>query len=116
MLARVRCDAVRALRRSPFLLLLALVLSLSACGGRARSPSSAPDDSVVINVAFPIEEMDLPNGLHVVLHQERSAPFALVHVRYNVGSKDDPRGRSGFAHLFEHLMFKGSKNTGTKDH
>jgi zinc protease len=96
----------------------AFVIVLAGCGGGdgAKAPSQAADDSVVINVDFPTEEMDLPNGLHVVLHHEPAAPSALVHVHYSVGSKDDPRGRSGSAHLYEHLMFKGSKNTGKKDY
>ncbi len=55
-------------------------------------------------------EYDLPNGLHVVLHQNNSAPVVAVSVMYHVGSKDDPAGRSGFAHFFEHLLFEGSEN------
>jgi zinc protease len=95
------------------------LLALAGCGGApGAEPRSAPvpDGALTINIALPIEELDLPNGLHVVLHQERSHPVALVFVRYNVGSKDDPRDRSGFAHLYEHLMFRGSRNTGTKDY
>jgi predicted Zn-dependent peptidase len=93
---------------------IALVV-LGGCGPRERS-AAAPDGTLVVNIALPIEELDLPNGLHVVLHPERGASLALVHVRYHVGSKDDPEGRSGFAHLFEHLMFRGSRNTGAKDY
>jgi zinc protease len=96
--------------------LLALGLVGSGCtaarGGRARGPEGA----VQLKIALPVEELDLPNGLHVVLHQERSASRALVHLRYHVGSKDDPAGRAGLAHLYEHLMFRGSRNTGTKDY
>lgn len=55
-------------------------------------------------------EYDLPNGLHVVLHQNNTAPVVAVSVMYHVGSKDDPAGRSGFAHFFEHLLFEGSEN------
>jgi zinc protease len=57
-----------------------------------------------------IKQRILPNGLHVVSLQDNSSPTISVHVWYNVGSKDDPQGRSGFAHLFEHLMFKSTKN------
>lgn len=57
-------------------------------------------------------EYDLPNGLHVVLHQDNSAPVVAVSVMYHVGSKDDSPGRSGFAHFFEHLLFEGSENIG----
>ncbi|CAN5207782.1 hypothetical protein BH10ACI1_BH10ACI1_26990 [soil metagenome] len=57
-----------------------------------------------------IKQRTLPNGLKVVSVQETSSPTVAIHVWYNVGSKDDPQGRSGFAHLFEHLMFKSTKN------
>jgi zinc protease len=52
----------------------------------------------------------LPNGLEVYTVQDRSAPTVAIHVWYKVGSKNDPEGRSGFAHLFEHMMFKSTKN------
>ena len=55
-----------------------------------------------------VETYTLPNGLTVTLHQDHKAPLVAVHVTYNVGSKDDPPGRTGLAHLFEHLMFEGS--------
>ena len=57
-------------------------------------------------------EYNLPNGMHVVLHQDNSAPVVAVSVMYHVGSKDDSPGRSGFAHFFEHLLFEGSENIG----
>ena len=57
-------------------------------------------------------EYNLPNGLHVVLHQDNTAPVVAVSVMYHVGSKDDSPGRSGFAHFFEHLLFEGSDNIG----
>src|SRR6185312_5178125 len=55
-------------------------------------------------------EYDLPNGLHVVLHQDKKAPVAVVSVMYHVGSKNEAEGRTGFAHFFEHLLFEGSDN------
>lgn len=55
-------------------------------------------------------EFDLKNGLHVVLHQEKSAPVVAVSVMYHVGSKDEIPNRTGFAHFFEHLLFEGSDN------
>jgi zinc protease len=57
-----------------------------------------------------IKERTLPNGLRIVSVQDNNSPTVAIHVWYNVGSKDDPDGRSGFAHLFEHLMFKSAKN------
>ena len=60
------------------------------------------------NISF--EEFDLDNGLHVILHQDNSTPIVTVAVLYHVGSKNEPEGRTGFAHFFEHLMFEGSNN------
>jgi len=57
-----------------------------------------------------IKQRTLPNGLRVVSLQDNSSPTVAIHVWYNVGSKDDPQGRSGFAHMFEHMMFKSTKN------
>jgi predicted Zn-dependent peptidase len=61
-------------------------------------------------VDIPYEAFTLPNGLRVIVHTDRKAPIVAVNVWYHVGSKDEPAGRSGFAHLFEHLMFNGSEN------
>jgi zinc protease len=57
-----------------------------------------------------IKERTLANGLKVVSVQDKTSPTVSIHVWYNVGSKDDPQGRSGFAHMFEHMMFKSTKN------
>ncbi len=57
-----------------------------------------------------IKQRTLPNGLRVVSLLDNSSPTVSIHVWYNVGSKDDPQGRSGFAHMFEHMMFKSTKN------
>jgi predicted Zn-dependent peptidase len=62
------------------------------------------------------ERIKLANGLTVVLHQDRSTPIAHVQLWYHVGSKDERPGRTGFAHLFEHMMFKGSKNVEPEQH
>jgi zinc protease len=61
-------------------------------------------------VSIPFDRYVLPNGLTVILHVDRSSPQVAVNIHYHVGSKDEPPGRTGFAHLFEHLMFMGSKN------
>ena len=55
-------------------------------------------------------EYDLDNGLHVILHQDNTAPVITTAVSYHVGSKDEEEGRTGFAHFFEHLLFEGTKN------
>ncbi|MGH9945543.1 MAG: M16 family metallopeptidase, partial [Pyrinomonadaceae bacterium] len=56
------------------------------------------------------KERALPNGMRVLSAQDKSSPTVAIQVWYKVGSKDDPEGRSGFAHLFEHIMFKSTKN------
>src|SRR3712207_3789326 len=86
-------------RTAVFLLLCALSAAGAASAlGQTRVPP--------INV----KERTLQNGLVVITAQERSNPTVAIQVWYKVGSKDDPAGRSGFAHLFEHLMFKSTKN------
>lgn len=66
------------------------------------------------NTAFqvPVEYYKLPNGLKVVLSQDHTSPTVVVGVYYNIGFRIEPKGRTGFAHLFEHLMFQGSENLG----
>ncbi|MCG9791533.1 M16 family metallopeptidase [Flavobacterium algicola] len=59
-------------------------------------------------IAF--EEYDLDNGMHVILHQDNSAPVVVTSVMYHVGSKDENPNKTGFAHFFEHLLFEGTKN------
>jgi zinc protease len=61
-------------------------------------------------IAIPYEQFTLSNGLRVVVHEDRKAPLVAVSIWYHVGSKDEPEGRTGFAHLFEHLMFNGTEN------
>ena len=97
-------SAIAAFR--PALLAVALA---TAVGGLAFAPApvqAAPQAAV--DIAF--EEFTLPNGLRVIVHTDRKAPIVAVNIWYHVGSKDEPAGRSGFAHLFEHLMFNGSEN------
>ena len=89
----------------PAALALALATALSA--GAYAPPAMAADAPVV---DIPYQTFTLPNGLRVVVHTDRKAPIVAVNVWYHVGSKDEPAGRSGFAHLFEHLMFNGSEN------
>src|SRR5688572_6803121 len=55
-------------------------------------------------------EYDLPNGIHVILHEEHATPIVAVSVLYHVGSKNEKTDRTGFAHFFEHLLFEGSEN------
>ncbi|HEY0994701.1 MAG TPA: pitrilysin family protein [Gemmatimonadaceae bacterium] len=59
---------------------------------------------------IPFDQFTLPNGLQVILHEDRSVPLVAVNTWYHVGSGDEKPGRTGFAHLFEHIMFMGSQN------
>jgi zinc protease len=61
-------------------------------------------------IKLPYEQFTLDNGLRVVVHEDRKAPLVAVSIWYHVGSKDEPEGRTGFAHLFEHLMFNGTEH------
>lgn len=74
----------------------------------AAAPSSA--DPIRTKVRIPYKCFELPNGLRVIVQTDRSAPVVAVSVWYNVGSKQEPLGKTGYAHLFEHLMFTGSEN------
>jgi zinc protease len=62
------------------------------------------------DVQIPYTRHVLANGLTLIVHEDRKAPIVAVNIWYHVGSKNEPQGRSGFAHLFEHLMFNGSEN------
>lgn len=83
---------------------LAIALTLLA----AQPPPATP------KVEIPFETYTLDNGLHVVLSEDHSVPFVQVNIWYGVGSKDEVKGRTGFAHLFEHLMFEGSAHNDQK--
>ncbi|HYP15225.1 MAG TPA: pitrilysin family protein [Bryobacteraceae bacterium] len=85
--------------RSSSALLMAVVLTLG---------SAFSQDLSQINIPF--EKIVLPNGLTVLVHEDRKTPIVAVNVWYHVGSKNELKGRTGFAHLFEHLMFNGSEN------
>ncbi|MEO1222120.1 MAG: insulinase family protein, partial [Pseudomonadota bacterium] len=76
----------------------------------AATETSNSLQELVAQVQVPFEKFELENGLTVVVHEDRKAPIVGVAVWYNVGSKDEPQGLTGFAHLFEHLMFNGSEN------
>jgi predicted Zn-dependent peptidase len=77
---------------------------------QAQQAEPAPLSALVAEVDIPYETFTLPNGLTTIVHTDRKAPIVGVTIYYRVGSKSEPRGRTGFAHLFEHLMFGGSEN------
>jgi zinc protease len=90
-----------------FLVNLCLLALLNVSQVQAQTPR---------NVRVDFKETTLKNGLRVITVEDHSAPVIAVAVNYNVGSRDERRGRTGFAHLFEHMMFKGSENIGTGEH
>src|SRR5215472_12190218 len=68
------------------------------------------------SIQIPIQQYKLDNGLRVVISEDHSAPTYSICVTYNVGSHNERPGRTGFAHLFEHMMFQGSQNDGKGEH
>lgn len=92
------------------MLLLASVATVLAAS--TASVAQSPDQGATTQEAalLPYERFTLPNGLRVVVHEDHSAPKVAVAVWYHVGSMNEPAGKSGFAHLFEHLMFNGSEH------
>jgi len=102
---------------SCFRLTVLLLLAAGAAAAQTVSPSgstpavAASQPSIAASgVHVSYYQFTLPNGLHVILHQDRSVPIVAVNVWYHVGSANEHPGRTGFAHLFEHLMFMGSKD------
>ena len=87
-------------------LLAALCLTGVVTGPSAQAPQA---------VTVPVEYHKLSNGLKVVLSRDTSSPTAVVAVYYNIGFRIEPKGRTGFAHLFEHMMFQGSQNLGKNE-
>jgi zinc protease len=89
-----------------------LGLAYAAAGAPAleaqRAPSPAPAPEVPIDIPF--RKFVLKNGLTLIVHADHKAPIVAVNIWYHVGSKNEKPGRTGFAHLFEHLMFNGSEN------
>ena len=85
-----------------------LSLPMLMCSSLLVTAPPAAETSRMPNIAF--EKYTLPNGLDVILHEDHSTPIVGVNVWYHVGSKNERPGRTGFAHLFEHMMFQGSKH------
>ena len=93
-------------------LTLALMMSGSvlAVQAPALAQTPAPVSKLVDAVNIPHEKFTLDNGLTVLVHEDRKAPIVAVSIWYGVGSKNEPKGKTGYAHLFEHIMFNGSEN------
>ena len=93
------------------LLLLALLVAAPA---QLAAQTRAGQGAKAIRI--PVKEFKLKNGLRVITSEDHTAPTYSINVIYNVGSRDERRGRTGFAHLFEHMMFQGSENVGKGEH
>ena len=90
-----------------------LVLTAAGAIGAQDAPKPSPLTPVPKSkdkISIPYEKYTLPNGLTVILSEDKSAPTVAVNIAYHVGSKNEVAGRTGFAHLFEHVMFTGSGN------
>jgi len=96
--------------QSRFALLAAATILTPPAIAAAPAGKSVPIPSLVSQVSIPHTMFKLANGLTVIVHEDHKAPVVAVSVWYNVGSKDEPAKKTGFAHLFEHLMFNGSEN------
>jgi predicted Zn-dependent peptidase len=89
--------------RAPVVPVVVLALTALLCAASAPSASADP-------IALPLDRSRLPNGLELILHEDHRTPIVTVNLWYHVGSKDELPGKNGFAHLFEHVMFQGSKH------
>jgi zinc protease len=87
--------------------IIALLISVPCALSHADDAASAPAITVQ---PLALKHATLPNGLEIYSVEDHSSPTVAIQVWYHVGSKDDPQGRSGFAHLFEHMMFKGNEH------
>lgn len=95
---------------------LLLVFVLSLCGTAALSQGAAPTKKAEPLPTIKYEKYKLKNGLEVILSEDHRLPLVAVNLWYHVGPANEREGRTGFAHLFEHMMFEGSKHIGSKAH
>ena len=77
---------------------------------RPVAAAMGPSPELIASVDIPYEQFTLSNGLRVIVHTDRKVPVVATSIWYHVGSKDEPEGKTGFAHLFEHFMFEGSEH------
>jgi zinc protease len=98
------------MRRLLLALSLLAPIPLAPVAAAPAAAVSAPLGDLVRQVDIPYREFTLPNGLRVIVHEDHKAPVVAVSIWYHIGSNDEPKGKTGFAHLFEHLMFYGSEN------
>lgn len=95
---------------------LFILTSFAETKPAAPQPAAPPPPTAnSLRLDFPVEKFQLPNGLTVILHQDRSVPLVSYHTWYRVGSRDEKPGITGAAHMLEHMMFKGAKKYSNKD-
>ena len=99
---------MRSTAASPIAVSAVLLAVLLACMAPVRAAAPVVPDVEQLRIKH--EKIVLPNGLTVLVHEDHSVPLVAVNVWYHVGSRDERRGRTGFAHLFEHFFFNGSQN------
>ena len=98
-------------------LLAVCLAAVAVCTPAAQSrPASRPDTASSATFSVPVVYKKLPNGLRVVISENHAAPVVIVEVMYRIGFRIEPKERTGFAHLFEHLMFQGSEHVGKFEH
>src|ERR1700730_804245 len=95
-------------RRMRYILLSACLVTLAAAAAPAQGTSAT--------FSVPIVYRKLPNGLRVVVSENHASPTVVVEVMYRIGFRIEPKNRTGFAHLFEHMMFQGSEHVGKFEH
>src|SRR5215510_7356577 len=96
------------------IILVSIVTGTLLESAESDHDQTAAKSAMSFDVAF--KEFKLNNGLRVILAEDHSAPTYSINVTYNVGSRDERPGRTGFAHLFEHMLFQGSENVGKGEH
>jgi len=94
----------------------AFALAAPATTSAAPRTQAASSSAAAKVPQVQFESYTLPNGLRVLLSPDKSAPVVSISVTYDTGSRNERPGRSGFAHLFEHMMFQGSENVGKGEH
>jgi len=109
---------VHNMKRFLFRCTAGFVLALAiAAGTPAAPPQKSPAPAAAVSgVQIPIQQFTLKNGLRVVLSEDHAAPTVSLCITYDVGSRNELPGHTGFAHLFEHMMFQGSENVGKGEH
>ena len=107
----VSLTAILAVLAPPALVWASSPEPAAAVQAQAEPLQGAPVADLIARVDIPWSRFQLDNGLTVLVHEDRKVPVVAVSIWYNVGSKDEPAGSTGFAHLFEHLMFGGSENS-----